>query len=165
MEGRMYWMDIMIFIFGLCWGSFLALMAYRIPRKLSIVIPGSFCDSCKKKIKVWDNIPLVSYVLLRGKCRDCGARIPWRYPVIELTTAILFVYAYQALFLDYYSLVRVFLLITAIIPSIFIDADERIIPDRFSIGLIICGFILSFFDHSIAWHDSAAGIVVGGGLL
>jgi leader peptidase (prepilin peptidase)/N-methyltransferase len=149
----------------------LALMAYRIPRKLSIITPRSFCDSCKKQISAWNNIPLVSYLVLKGKSRCCGAKIPWRYPAIELITAILFVYAYEALFLDYYSLVRVLLLVTAIMPSIFIDADERIIPDRFSIGLIVCGFVLALLEHSFSpspsmtWHDSAAGIVVGGGLL
>ena len=161
----MYWMDLLIFVLGLCWGSFLALMAYRIPRKISIVVPRSFCDFCNEKIDAINNIPIISYLLLKGKCKHCGAKIPVRYPVIEIITAILFVFAYERLFYDYYSLIRAFLLVTALLPSIFIDLDERIIPDRLSIGLIVCGFALSLFDPMMAWHESAAGIVVGGGLL
>ncbi|MEI6079737.1 MAG: prepilin peptidase [bacterium] len=161
----MSWMDIVIFIFGTCWGSFLALIAYRIPKKISIVTPGSFCDSCKKKIGYAHNIPILSFLLQRGKCSQCKASIPLRYPVIELITGILFVFAYERLFYDYYSLVRALLLVTALMPSIFIDADERIIPDRFSIGLIVAGFVLALFDPMMAWHESAAGIVVGGGVL
>ncbi|MEI6092378.1 MAG: prepilin peptidase [bacterium] len=158
-------MDIIIFIFGLCWGSFLALMSYRIPRGISIVVPGSFCDSCKTKLTISQNIPIISYILLRGKCKSCGAKISIRYPVMELLTALLFLYAYEYMFENYFSLIRVVLLITAILPSIFIDVDERIIPDRLSIGLIICGFALSLFDPLMTWHNSAAGIIVGGGIL
>lgn len=161
----MYWMDILIFIFGLCWGSFLALMSYRIPRGISIVVPGSFCDSCKNKLSISQNIPVISFLMLRGKCKECGAKIPIRYPVMEILTALLFLYAYEYMFENYFSLIRVFLLVTVIVPSIFIDVDERIIPDRFSLGLIICGFILSFFDPLMSWHGSAAGIIVGGGIL
>ena len=162
----MYWFELLIvFSFGLCWGSFLALMVYRIPKNLSIIKPRSFCDSCKVSIPFFRNIPVLSYFLLGGKCKDCEAKIPLRYPVIELLTGILFVLTYNNLFDDYYSLIRSIILITAIIPSIFIDMDHRIIPDRFSIGLVIVGFILALFDPMMGWINSLAGIVLGGGIL
>jgi len=161
----MYWLDILVLIFGLFWGSFLALLSYRIPKKISVITPRSFCDSCGKKIVWYNNIPIVSYILLRGKCSKCGDRIPWRYPFIELLTSAIFVFAFMTFAEDYYfTLIRVFILTTVLVPTIFIDIDERIIPDRFSLGLLVVGFILSFIDPGMAWHESAVGIVVGGGM-
>jgi leader peptidase (prepilin peptidase) / N-methyltransferase len=166
MEARMYWLElVVVFLFGICWGSFLALMVYRIPKELSIVKPRSFCDSCKTSLPFFYNIPLLSYLLLGGKCKYCSARIPARYPFIELLTGILFVLSYHSVFDDYYSLIRSILLITAIVPSIFIDLDHRIIPDRFSIGLVIVGFVLALFDPMMTWINSLLGILMGGGLL
>lgn len=161
----MYWMDVLVLLFGLFWGSFLALLSYRIPKNISVITPRSFCDHCGKKIHFYNNIPLLSYILQKGKCRECGQRISWRYPFIELLTGAIFVFAFTTFAEDYYyTLIKAFVITTVLIPTIFIDIDERMIPDRFSIGLLIFGFVFSFFDPGMTWHGSAIGIVVGGGL-
>jgi len=161
----MYWLDVLVFLFGLFWGSFLALLTYRIPKNISIVTPRSFCDHCGKKVHWYYNLPLLSFIYLKGKCKECEQKIPLRYPLIELLTGAIFLFAFMHFAEDYYfTLIRAFVLTTVLIPTIFIDIDERIIPDRFSIGLIVVGFILSFFDPGMAWHESAVGIVVGGGI-
>jgi leader peptidase (prepilin peptidase) / N-methyltransferase len=160
-----YWLDVLVFLFGLFWGSFLALLSFRIPKQISIVTPRSFCDHCNKKIPFYYNIPLLSYILLKGKCKECGGKISWRYPLIELLTGAIFLFAFMTFAEDYYYvLIRTFILTTILLPTIFIDIDERIIPDRFSLGLLVAGFLLSFVDPGMAWHESAVGIVVGGGL-
>ena len=161
----MYWLDILVVVFGLFWGSFLGLLSYRIPRNISIVVPRSYCDHCSKKIPFYLNIPIIGYLILRGKCKECGEKISWRYPVIELLTAFLFIFSYMTFAEDYYfTLIKMFVLTTVLLPTIFIDIDERIIPDRFSIGLIVFGFLFSFVDPGMVWHESAVGIVVGGGI-
>jgi leader peptidase (prepilin peptidase) / N-methyltransferase len=161
----MYWTDILVLITGMCWGSFLCLVAYRAPRKISLAWPLSFCESCNKPISFWQNIPVLGFLLLKGRCDRCKSPIPLRYPIVELITGLLFVFIYERLFIDYYSLARALLLVTAVIPSILTDLDFRIIPDRISIGLIICGFILGILDPQMGWKASLIGIVVGGGML
>lgn len=160
----MLW-PIITFILGLFWGSFLALMIYRIPKKLSIIKPRSFCDNCLTPLKPILLLPVISYFISFGRCKKCSYKIPLRYLFIELLCGVLFLLAYVYVFTDVYSLIRTFILITAIIPSVFIDFDEMIIPDRFSVGLIVCGFILSFFDPAMSWVQSLLGILIGGGVL
>lgn len=160
----MFWAIISL-ILGLFWGSFLSLLIYRIPKKLSIVKPRSFCDNCLSPIKLVFLIPVVSYFLTLGKCKKCSYKIPLRYLLIELLCGLLFLTAYIYIYTDIYSLIRTFILITAIIPSVFIDFDEMIIPNRFSVGLIVCGFVLSLFDPAMSWVQSLLGILVGGGVL
>ncbi len=161
----MYWMEILVFLIGLCWGSFLALFVYRVPRGISVIKPRSFCDSCKTTIPFYYNLPIISYLFLKGRCKSCKTKIAISYPLIELITAVLFLISYQNLFYDYYSLIRSFLLITAIVPSVFIDIEHRIIPDRLSLGLIVTGFVLALFDPMMTWFQSLVGIVLGGGIL
>ena len=82
-------LEVSAFLAGLLLGSFVNVVIVRLPRGESIVSPPSRCPRCKARIRPWDNIPVVSYLLLRGRCRDCGKRIPWRYPVVELTAGLL----------------------------------------------------------------------------
>ncbi len=172
----MYYIDILVFFFGLCWGSFLGLLAYRIPKGLSIVTPFSFCDSCKIPLSILARVPIVGHFAYKGKCPKCGMKIPVRYAAMELLTGLMFLITYQRLMVgtpDLYipMALRSFVLITALMPSIFIDVDERIIPDRFSIGLIVTGLVIavgdSFFcdEPFVSWVKSLVGILVGGGLL
>jgi len=141
----------LIFIIGLIMGSFSNVCIYRIPRNESIIHPGSHCPQCSKPIPFYDNIPIISYILLRGKCRYCGQPIPIQYPLVELATGLF----YLALYLFYGILIIIS----------FIDLKERIIPDVLSLPFIAVGFILSFFIRILSPVDSLLGILAGGGSL
>src|SRR5579864_9035369 len=113
---------------GLLIGSFLNVCVYRLPRDLSVVQPRSFCPQCEKTIAWYDNVPLLSYVLLRGRCRNCRARIPVRYPIVELLTGVAF--AICAIGLGVTLLALKFAIFAAIlITLIATDMEERILPD------------------------------------
>lgn len=117
------------------WFFFLNVCIYRIPRKLSIIKPSSFCPSCGNSIKWWHNIPVLSFVILKGKCAYCGAKISLRYPVVEILNGIFYVLAYLNFGLTI-SLPFVLIFISALIVISFIDFDFQIIPDEISIPLI-----------------------------
>lgn len=153
-----------VFVFGLCIGSFLNVCIYRIPQNLSIVRPRSRCPKCGYQIPFYDNIPLVSYILLKGRCRNCQNTISFRYPMIELMSGLLAVSTFLRFGLSvegviYYAFIEVLLMIT------FIDIDHRIIPDSISLPGIPINFIASFFISSVTWKEALIGILVGGGSL
>ena len=131
---------------GLVIGSFLNVLIHRIPLKESIVFPGSRCPSCKTEIRWYDNIPVFSYLLLRGKCRKCGAKISPRYPLVELLTAILFVAARVTHGLGVGLFVRDWPLISILIAVTFIDLDHRIIPNVLSLPGTAFALATSFLD-------------------
>lgn len=144
------------FWLGACIGSFLNVCIYRIPREISVGKPvRSFCPACKTKIAWYDNIPLISYFILHGKCRKCNAAISPRYFVVEFLTAVLFLLiSFQYTFpppcplglvpLNYPILILVYWLVAAgLILGTFIDFEHLIIPDRITIGGIITGLALS----------------------
>lgn len=155
---------IFLFIFGLILGSFLNVCIYRIPLKISIVNPPSNCPECSEKIRFYDNVPVISYIILLGRCRHCRQPIPIRYPLVELMMGLLSV----SLFIKYglscsYFL---FLIFTAVLVVIsFIDLQHRIIPDIISIPGIILGLIIAFLMPHITWYDSLIGMIGGGGIL
>jgi len=131
-------------LFGLLIGSFLNVCIYRLPRDLSVVRPRSHCPYCETMISGWDNIPLLSFLILRGKCRHCGAKIPWRYPLVELAVGILFAgivavlgFTLPALKYCLYSAILVDLIAT--------DLEERILPDEFTLGGTAVGLVMSAF--------------------
>ena len=131
-------------LFGLLIGSFLNVCIYRLPRDLSVVRPRSFCPACEHPIAWYDNVPVVSFLLLQGKCRKCAARISLRYPVVELLTGFYFfcvVYVLGAGGLGIKNCIFGAILIALI----FADLEERILPDEFTIGGIIAGFLISAF--------------------
>lgn len=157
-------MEWMGFIFGLVIGSFLNVCIHRLPSSQSIVHPRSRCPQCGHLIRVYDNIPVLSYLLLRGRCRDCGARISLRYPVVELLSGAFaamalarFGLGWQALLM--YALIAAFLVIT------FIDLDHRIIPDVITLPGIPIGLAASFGPGMISPLESLVGILAGGGSL
>ena len=131
-------------VFGLVFGSFLNVCIYRMPRDLSIVAPRSFCPECGQRIAWHDNVPLLSYVILWGRCRRCKQRIGLRYPVVEVTTAILF-----AAITVRYGLTVLALkwaLFEAIIVTLFwTDIEERILPDELTLGGAAAGLVLTLF--------------------
>lgn len=150
-----------IFVLGCCVGSFLNVCIFRLPQNLSIVSPRSFCPHCQKPIPTYDNIPLWSYLLLRGKCRYCQGRISWRYPFVEALTGTFALSLYVQLgltlvFISFLTFAAAMIVIT------FIDLDHRIIPDVISLPGIGIGLLLSFFLPSISVKDSLIGIIAGG---
>lgn len=151
-----------IIVFGLLVGSFLNVVILRLPEGESIVFPPSRCPGCGKPIRWHDNIPLVSFILLRGKCRDCGSPVSWQYPLVELCTSLLA----AALYLRF-GLVPVtglyFVFCCALLAIIFIDFRHQIIPDAISLPGIVFGFGSSFFNPEVAWQSAGLGIILGGG--
>lgn len=162
--GPLWVMPVFIFLLGCCVGSFLNVCIYRLPQDLSIVSPRSFCPSCRAPIRAYDNIPLVSYLLLGGKCRNCGAGISWRYPLVEALTggvalALFLKFGFSLSFLAY------FVLSAALIVISFIDLDHRIIPDLISLPGIAAGFLLALFGPLATVKESLIGLLAGGGSL
>ena len=129
---------------GLLLGSFLNVCIYRIPRDLSVVLPRSFCPECGHQIAWYDNIPLLSYLVLRGRCRSCSGRIGIRYPLVELTTAVLLALVAYRYGWTLASL-KWALFELLMIALFWTDLEERILPDEFTLGGIVAGFVLVFF--------------------
>ncbi|MBI5641733.1 MAG: prepilin peptidase [Nitrospirae bacterium] len=160
-----------VFAFGSLIGSFLNVCIYRIPRNQSVIMPSSRCPSCLKPIRPWDNIPVISYLLLGGKCRYCKARISPRYPLIEALNAFFYIAVLWRYGLGWdFALYCV--LASALIVITFIDLDFQIIPDRITlagipIGLVAGSFILPdpFLRASaLGYKSSIIGFLTGGGL-
>jgi leader peptidase (prepilin peptidase)/N-methyltransferase len=152
-------------LFGLILGSFLNVCIYRIPFHRSIVYPPSSCPHCGSGIRFYDNIPLISYILLLGRCRSCHATISLRYPLVELTTGFLS----TALFMGYGLSISYFMLLafcSSLLVVAFIDMDHKIIPDVISLPGIVIGLALSLLPESpVSFLDSFIGIILGGGSL
>ncbi|MFZ5994771.1 MAG: prepilin peptidase [Thermodesulfobacteriota bacterium] len=149
---------------GLSIGSFLNVLIYRLPLGRSIIRPGSACPNCGAGIRWYDNIPVLSYLLLLGKCRRCRSRISLRYPLVELVTGLLS----PAIFFRYgvsWTGLFYFIFVAALIAIIFIDFDHQIIPDIITYPGIIAGFISSLILPNITYRDSLIGIILGGGIL
>jgi len=156
--------SVFAFIFGAAIGSFLNVCIFRIPAGKSIVMPLSQCPACQHPIRFYDNIPIISFLLLRARCRDCGAKISWRYPLVELISGLLAL----ALFLKFGPTLNflVFFIFTAVLIVItFIDIDHQIIPDILSLPGIPVFFLAAVFIVKVPWHEALIGLVVGGGIL
>ncbi|HEX9190836.1 MAG TPA: A24 family peptidase [Candidatus Deferrimicrobiaceae bacterium] len=151
------------FLVGACVGSFLNVVIHRLPREESIVSPRSRCPGCGREIRARENIPIVSFVVLGGKCAGCGGGISWRYPAVELIAAA----GFAAIFLldgPGIPLLRDLLFFSLLVPIAFIDIDHRIIPDEISLGGLAAGLLLSFLPGG-DWKESFAGALLGGGIL
>jgi len=155
---------IFAFIFGAVVGSFLNVCICRLPKNESIVFPPSHCPTCDYRIPWYDNVPIISYLILRGKCRSCKSRISIQYPLVELVTALLTLFLFMRFGPTFVFLV-LFLFCSAMVVVTFIDLEHQIIPDVISLPGIVAGFIFSFFIPQIGWLNSLIGIVVGGGSL
>lgn len=158
------------FIFGAVVGSFLNVCIYRIPRNLSIISPSSRCPSCQSPIRPIDNIPIISYLLLKGRCRDCKALISPRYPFVETLNAFMYILIIWRFDPGYHTLF-LFAFISALIVLTFIDLDFQILPDSITIPGILLGIACSFllpdpFSRSalVGFINSLLGIISGGGL-
>ena len=155
---------VLIFILGLIVGSFSNVCIYRIPRNESIIYPASHCPKCHSNIAPKDNIPLLSFILLKGRCRNCKSKISIQYPIVEFLTGLIYLIIYLIYGLSIQTLVYI-ILSSALIIIAFIDLNEEIVPDVISLPGIVIGFIISFFVPYISFVNSALGVLVGGGII
>lgn len=165
-------MHLLIFIFGSIIGSFLNVCIYRVPRNEPIMLSRSKCPLCKKLIRWHDNIPFLSYILLRGRCRFCKGRISFRYFAVEFISALCFLILFIHFGLTYrfwiYSLLTFSLIVVT-----FIDLEFQIIPDRISVGGILLGILFSVsipaLHYSTTWKvsfvKSLSGALIGAGVI
>jgi leader peptidase (prepilin peptidase) / N-methyltransferase len=149
---------------GLLIGSFLNVVIARLPAGRSLVRPGSACPTCGAAIAWHDNVPVLSFVVLRGRCRACAARIPWRYPLVETLTGALFAAACLAFGPTLDGVVAAALL-AALLAITMIDLEHYIIPDAISLPGILAGFLANLATGRVSWQESVLGIVVGAGTL
>jgi leader peptidase (prepilin peptidase)/N-methyltransferase len=162
---------IIVFVFGTVVGSFLNVCIYRLPRGYSIVRPSSRCPTCQSPIKAYDNIPLISYILLRGRCRYCGARISLRYPLVEFLNGFLYAVVFWRYGLSPAGFFFM-LYMSALIVITFVDLDFQIIPDIITIPGSIIGLIVGIFVLPDSFNRSSAlgamqsilGLLLGFGL-
>ncbi|HEX7486547.1 MAG TPA: prepilin peptidase [Vicinamibacterales bacterium] len=150
-------------LFGLVIGSFLNVCIYRLPRGLSIVWPASRCTTCGREIGWYENVPVVSYLALRGRCRTCGARISLMYPLIEMLTAAAFVATYAAFGLSWLLPIRL-LFGCAMIVLLVIDLQHQILPNEITLPGIVAGLAASLVAEP-GWRDALIGALAGGGIL
>lgn len=148
---------VFIFAFGLMIGSFLNVCIYRIPKKESFVTGRSHCMACGAPIKWYDLIPVLSYLLLRGRCRNCGSKISLRYPAVELTNAIIYLLTYSAYGL---SLTSLFFAVSAsaLVIAAFIDYDTMEIPNGIVIFIFIIGCFAMIFSRNIPFYERIIGL-------
>jgi leader peptidase (prepilin peptidase)/N-methyltransferase len=150
--------------FGLVIGSFVNVVIARLPQRRSLWAPRSSCPECGTLIGWYDNIPLLSFVALRGRCRACAARIPWRYPLVEAATAALFAMAWVISAGDVRDFVVAAIFLAALVAITVIDLRHQIIPDAITLPGIVVGVAASLATDRISWVESFGGILLGGGL-
>lgn len=153
-----------VFLIGAIWGSFLNVCIYRLPRKESVVWPGSHCPRCQTPLPLWCNIPVLSYLLLRGKCLFCGAKIPLRYPMVEILTAALLTLLWQLFGFGFVFIQNAILTLLLIIIT-FIDLDYKLILNKLTFPGMVAGLIFSLIFHLITPVSALTGLLVGGGFL
>jgi len=160
-EQRVFF-DVVMFLLGLFFGSFFNVCIWRIPRRKSIVFPPSHCPHCKAPIRFYDNIPLLSYLLLRAKCRKCGQPISARYPLVEGLTGILFLLLALKFGVSWQFLRG--LVFTGLLVIIsFIDLDFKLIPDTISLPGVAVGLLSSLLVHELV--PALIGAVLGAGIV
>jgi len=152
-------------VLGAVVGSFLNVVILRLPKDgASIVFPASHCPQCQQPLTWYENIPLLSYLVLRGCCRTCKCPISWQYPLVEATMAVLSALVYYRFGLSF-ALLYYFVFCAALLVIIFIDIHHQIIPDSISLPGIVLGFAGSFANPMVTWQQSGLGVLMGGGLL
>jgi len=157
-------LNVFVFIFGAAIGSFLNVCIFRLPAKMSIVKPRSQCPHCHHPLRFYDNIPIISFIFLQGICRYCDKPISWRYPLVELITALLAVLIFIKFGLTLKFLVF-FIFIAVLIVITFIDLDHQIIPDILTLPGIPIFTLAAIFLVKIPWLEALLGILIGGGIL
>jgi leader peptidase (prepilin peptidase) / N-methyltransferase len=151
-------------LLGMVVGSFLNVCIYRIPRQESVAFPASHCPACGTPIRAWDNIPLLSFLLLRGRCRACRAPIAWRYPLVEALTGTLFAATVDCWGVTWQSL-SLLLLLSALVAVTFIDLDHQIIPNVITLPGIPIGLLAGLLAGEPSMLDRILGTLIGAGFL
>lgn len=159
----LFWASFFLVV-GACIGSFLNVCIWRLPQEKSIILPASHCPACGRAIRWFDNVPILSYLFLRGRCRDCGGRISAQYPLVEALTAVLSLVLYLKYGLSW-QYPAAFAFTCALIVVTFIDLEHQIIPDVITLPGIPIGLLLAVFVMGVPLLDSALGIIIGGGFL
>lgn len=155
-------MAIFFFFLGLVIGSFLNVIIYRLPQGISIVKPPSSCPVCKNKIKPYDNVPIISYIILKGKCRYCGAKISPVYPIVEGLTGILFLILYIKFKSNIFIAIKFMLLTSLLIANSFIDLKEKVVFDILTIPWIGVGLILTLILKDLPFLSVLLTTVIAG---
>jgi leader peptidase (prepilin peptidase)/N-methyltransferase len=155
---------VFFFVLGAIIGSFANVVILRMPRGESVVLPKSHCPQCQKPVRPYDNIPILSWFILRRRCRDCGTKISFRYPLVELLMATLFVVSYHYVGLSWTLLEYLLFVFPAIICA-FIDIDHMILPDQFTLSGIVIGLLGAFLNPHREFLDALLGVLMGGGFL
>lgn len=156
-------LPIFIFLFGIAIGSFSNVCIYRLPRRMSIITPSSHCPVCGKGISPIDNIPIISFLILSGKCRNCRSPISFVYPLVEIITGLIYLFLYFKFHISFLFLVFA-ILCTSLIIIAFIDLEHKIIPDVITLPGMIIGLAVSLTMPHITALNSVKGLLVGGGL-
>jgi leader peptidase (prepilin peptidase)/N-methyltransferase len=159
-------------VLGLIVGSYLNVVIYRLPRGISTVLPRSRCPGCGAAIRALDNVPVVSFLLLGGRCRACGASISWRYPLIEAATAALFLASFLRFGLSFEGLAAALFCALMVVLAV-IDVDHMILPDALTWPAIVLGLLLQpFLPWARLWEGTwgalaggALGALLGAGIL
>ena len=157
-----FFYSFLIFVFGICLGSFVNVCIHRLPKNKQIISGQSFCPKCKKKINWYDNLPIISFLFLSGKCRKCKKVIPLRYLIVELITGIIFLLIYSSLD-NFSSIIFLSILSLIFITIFFIDLENFIIPDSLNFSIIGLALIKNFlpnFNTSII-HEINQSIIGG----
>lgn len=157
-------MEVVFFLIGTIFGSFLTLCAYRIPREQSIVFPASHCLLCKTKLAVKDLVPVLSYLLIKGRCRYCHGRLPTRYLFIELVSGCIFLWCYRVLGLSF-ELISALIFSSYLIVITVIDYDHQLILDKILVWLAGFGAAIQLWLRDIPVGEMALASAVGGGIL
>jgi leader peptidase (prepilin peptidase) / N-methyltransferase len=155
---------ILIVLGGMIWGSFLNVVIFRVPRKISLIRPPSTCPSCQTRIRFHDNIPVFSYIWLRGRCRRCGVKIPFSYVLVEILTPAAFIILHGAYGLSIHFFASC-LFASALIVLAFIDYRLKILPDWITYPAFALGLVYSLFRKDFGILQALLGAAVGAGFL
>lgn len=156
--------SLMFFLLGAIFGSFANVVILRLPAGQSVVSPRSRCPKCEKAISWYDNIPILSWLALRGRCRTCSVSISWRYPLVEFLMAITFAGLY--LYVGWsWTLLEYLIFAFGLIVVTFIDFDHMILPDVFTLSGIVIGLLGSVLNPERDFWPALGGVLMGGGFL
>jgi len=164
-EAVIYLGPFIALIFGATVGSFCNVCIYRIPRRESIVSPPSHCPRCHQPVRWHDNVPILGYTLLKGRCRDCGERISARYPVVEGVVALLWMGFWWFNDGQIWPFLADVAFITTLVICVGIDLEHRLLPDRLTLPLLALGLLISIVPEDLSPLESLTGALAGGGIM